>query len=231
MKTKYKYLCILVFAFVFAGIPVLGQEKINQFDENGQRTGIWKKFYNNKNIRYQGQFKAGKEIGTFKYYSALTSVHPTIIKTFSKNSDSAVVSFFNTKGVLESKGFMVGKNRVGLWQFFHEDGKNMLSEENYVNGMKNGVSKTYYKSGKITEILHFKDNKLHGNVKRYGSNGVLLDDLTYENGILNGPAKYYNIKGELIYYGNYLNDEKTGKWEYFENGKPIKADKQIQQRH
>jgi len=47
-----------------------------------------------------------------------------------------------------------------------------------------------------------------------------LDNLNYNVGKLHGAAKYYNIKGKLIYWGNYENDEKVGKWEYFENGKP-----------
>ena len=38
------------------------QEKINQLDANGDRTGIWKKYFNNNRIRYEGQFDAGKEI-------------------------------------------------------------------------------------------------------------------------------------------------------------------------
>jgi antitoxin component YwqK of YwqJK toxin-antitoxin module len=49
----------------------------------------------------------------------------------------------------------------------------------------------------------------------------LLDDLNYENGKLHGSAKYYNIEGKLIYWGAYENDEKIGKWEFLENGKPL----------
>ena len=45
-------------------------QKINQFDANGKRHGVWKKYYDdNKNkIRYSGEFKNGKEVGTFNFY-------------------------------------------------------------------------------------------------------------------------------------------------------------------
>lgn len=223
---------LLFFSIVFFTTSIVySQEKLNQFDENGLRTGIWKKFYANKNIRYQGQFNAGKEVGTFKYYSALSSKHPVIIKEFNKNNDTATVSFYTIKGTLKSTGFMVGKNREGTWLYYHKEGKTLISEENFENGLKNGVAKTYYKNGKLTEIFSYKNNKLHGNFKRYAINGVLIDDLNYINGQLNGFAKYFNIKGELIYAGNYENDVKIGKWEYFENGKPVKTSKNIRLRH
>lgn len=217
MKISYS-LFVFILLSVMGFQSINGQVTINQFDANGKRTGVWEKYYNNKRIRYQGQFLAGKEIGIFKYYSALSSDHPIAIKTFSKNSNQSSVQFFTEKGVLESKGEMNGKNRIGKWVYFHSDGKSILSEENYENAILNGESKTYYLTGKITEVSHYRNGKLHGNLKRYADNGFLLDDLNYENGKLHGAAKYYNIEGKLIYWGDYENDEKVGKWEYFEKG-------------
>jgi len=221
-------LLLLFLLFIISVQPIIAQEKINQFDANGKRTGAWEKYYNNNRIRYQGQFEAGKEIGIFNYYSALSSDHPTAIKTFTKNSNQANVQFFTEKGVLESKGEMNGKNRVREWVYFHPDGTSILSEEDYEDGILNGESKTYYLTGKITEFSHFKNGKLHGNLKRYADNGVLLDNLNYDSGKLHGAAKYYNIEGILIYWGDYENDEKVGKWEFFENGKPADFNKEKQ---
>jgi len=220
---KVKIVVILVF---FCGIFISSaQGEINQVNENGERDGVWKKLYSNGNIRYEGQFEVGKEVGVFNYYSMVNSEHPIVVKTFSKENNIATVEFYYETGVIESTGKMDGKNRVGKWIYYHSNGKVVISEENYENGLLNGVSKTFYRSGEITEILQYKKGKLHGNIKRFADNGVLIDDLNYSNGNLNGPAKYYDIKGELIYTGHYENDEKIGKWEYFENGKPINPNK------
>jgi antitoxin component YwqK of YwqJK toxin-antitoxin module len=213
--------CFLLFSFQTS----LSQEKINQLNAKGKRIGVWKKNYNNGKIRYVGQFKNGKEIGTFKFYSALSSEHPVAIKIFENNSNLAKVSFYTIKGVLQSKGLMDGKKRIGLWKYFQEDGKKLLSEENYKNGVLEGKSVTYYKSGKVAEMVFYKNDKLDGNAKRYAESGNLLDDLNYKKGKLNGLAKYYNIEGELIYTGDYENDVKVGKWQYFENGKSVSVDK------
>lgn len=213
--------CFLLFNFQTS----FSQEKINQFNSGGKRTGVWKKNFNNGKIRYIGQFKNGKEIGVFKFYSPINSKYPTAIKTFEANTNLAKVSFYTVEGVLVSKGLMDGKKRIGHWTYYQPDGKTLLSEENYKNGVLEGKSVTYYKSGKVAEVLSYKNDKLHGNSKRFAKNGVLLDDLNYVNGKLDGLAKYYDIHGKLIYTGNYKDDMKVGKWEYFENGKSVSIDK------
>ena len=217
MRKKPFYSLFVIF-IMLVGYQTIEQGKINQFDLNGKRNGIWKKFYTNNNIRYEGEFKAGKEIGVFKYYSALSPKHPIILKTFNDSNEIAAVKFYNIEGVLESTGEMQGENRIGKWLYFQTDGKTLMIEENYEVGVLNGEFKSYYKTGKITENLNYKNGKLHGNCKRYADNGNLLDDLNYQEGKLQGLAKYYNIEGQLIYTGNYENDEKVGQWEYFENG-------------
>lgn len=199
----------------------MAQEKINQLDAQGRRTGDWKKYYDNTNIRYEGQFKADKEMGVFNYYSELNSEHPMIVKIFSEGSDNAKVSYFYEDGKLQSEGTMNGKNRVGKWKYFNTDGKTIISEENYEKGLLNGIVITYFAPEKIAETANYKKGELHGNVLRYSSEGILLDDLQYQNGKLHGPAKYYNVAGTLVRKGIYENDQKIGNWEYFENGESI----------
>lgn len=221
---KFKYLVVLC-CFGFSLLSA--QETINQFNANGEREGVWKKEYSNGRIRYQGQFENGKEIGVFKYYSIISSDFPIVVKTFSNESTKAEVVFSSKEGVLESKGSMNGKNRIGKWVFYHKDGKTILSEENYENGVLNGLSKTFYKTGKPTEILEYINGKLHGRVQRFADNGILIDDLNYVDGKLNGLAKYYNLDGKLIYTGMYENDEKSGKWEFFDDGKSVRPTNNI----
>ncbi|UMB61512.1 toxin-antitoxin system YwqK family antitoxin [Lutibacter sp. A80] len=211
MRVKVYYVLITCLFFLF-NVSTNAQEKINKFDLNGKRDGIWKKYYPNNNIRYQGTFKAGKEIGVFKYYDITGATHPIIIKTFKPNSAIASVSFYNIKGILESTGTMEGKSRIGTWRYYYPDGKTLMIEENYKNNVLDGLYKSYYKNGKTNEILNYSSGKLNGNIKRYSDSGILLDDLNYIDGKLNGIAKYYTINGELLSKGHYKDDEKIGEW-------------------
>lgn len=222
MKRQFHFLLVLL---LISPLFLCAQEKINQFNTDGKRDGVWKKYHANKLVRYVGQFKNGKEIGVFKFYSMISNEFPELVKTFIEKSDSAKVEFMNDRGIVESKGFMIKKNRVGKWLYFNDDGKTVMTEENYENGILNGVSKTFYPNRKLAEVKVYKNGKLEGNLKRYADNGVLIDDLNYSDGKLEGLAKYFNLKGELIYTGFYENDVKVGEWEYYENGKKVSTDK------
>lgn len=220
-----KTLIFLLVASILSIHVALAQSSINKLDDKGQRHGIWKKFYNNDRVRYQGQFSHGKEIGIFKYYSAASSEHPISIKEYNKENDLAEVSFYTENGLLLSKGKMQGKLRVGKWLYFHEDGKTVMSEENYIDGHLDGAYKTFYVSGKPTEIAFYKGGLLDSVYRKYSIKGHLYQHFTYKNGKLNGKAVYYNRKtGILTTKGQFFNDLRTGTWENYVDGELVSTE-------
>lgn len=213
---NYKKMLLL---FILLGsFSVNAQEDINKVNSKGERIGVWKKYHPNHRIRYVGRFDNGKEVGTFKYYSIVSSDHPIAVKVFSKENSIAQVTFYTEKGVMESNGKMDGKNRIGKWYYYQEDGEALLAEENYENGVLEGESKSYYRNGNMAELMHYKNGVLDGVSKRFSDEEILLDEVNYVAGKLNGLAKYYNLKGELIYTGPYENDEKVGEWKFYMDG-------------
>ena len=212
MKLQHVLLLCLMF---FASVS-FAQKQINQFDNEGKRHGIWKKYHKlNNKLRYSGQFYHGKEVGIFKYYDINNDEKPIVIRKFNKSDDTAEVSFFSTRGVLESKGKMQLKKRIGKWLFYHKDGRTILSEEFYKEGFLEEQVIVYYANKKITEIAHYVKGKLHGNYKRYSQRGFLYQDLTYNNGELNGKAIYYERKNGLILTQGLFKDNKlVGIWEH-----------------
>jgi len=216
----------LFFVILFLSINFsFAQTSINQLDANGQRDGVWRKYYSNKRIRYQGEFNHGKEIGVFKYFSAASSDHPVVIKKYNPNNSLADVSFYGDTGLLESKGKMNGKNREGKWLFYHEDGKTVMSEENYTNGKLDGEYKTFYKSGKSTEVAYYKDGLLDSVYKKYSIKGHLYQHFTYKAGKLNGKVVYYSRKtGTLTTKGAFKNNVRVGIWENYVDGELISTE-------
>lgn len=218
-----RLLSVSVFLIVFFTADFAFGQKINQFDENNQRTGIWKKYYPNQKIRYEGAFKNGKEIGVFKFYDASSSQNPISIKKYSEKMDSVYSEFYTSNGKLQSKGFFIEKNRVGKWQFFFKDGK-IMSEEFYNQGKLEGKIINYYPNGKATEITEYKNGLKHGISRKYSSDGILIEEVTYENGILNGLAKFFELKGNLKEKGMYKNGKKFGKWDFYIDGEVTSED-------
>lgn len=206
---------------IFFILPAQSQ-KINQFNANGKRDGVWKKYYDEtkNNLRYAGQFRNGKEVGTFKYYQENSHGIPSMIKEFSAKSDSAFVQFFTPKGNLKTKGWMIGRNRVGKWVYYFSDGK-LFSEEEYSNGKLSGVVKNYYRNGKLTEETNYENGQKNGLSKIFTDAGVLIEEVYYVNGKLDGEGKYYDLKGGLKEKGMYKNGKREGKWEFYMDGEIV----------
>lgn len=211
---------VLCFVGCFFSSNDINAQKINQFDKNKKRTGIWKKYYNNKRIRYVGRFKNGKEVGTFKYYDVRTSKYPTSVKTFKANTDSAYVKFFTLNGKLQSEGWMKLRDRIGKWTYYFSNGK-LFSEEFYKEGKLEGVVTNYYKNGKMLESTEYVNGMKNGISKKYSDEGVLIEEVTFKNDVLNGEAKYFELNGNLRERGVYRGGKRYGKWEFFMDGEII----------
>lgn len=206
--------------FTFLAVPGIAQDTINQFDENGLRHGRWMKYYEEypDQLRYEGKFSHGQEVGIFKFYQP-GQKNAVAKKKFSPDSDLVEVSYYSQEGDTISIGNMQGKKRVGTWKYFHNGSDKIMMLENYENGILNGEKKTFYPNGQLTESSFYENGKLSGETKLFSETGVLLKHLNYRNGELHGPAKFYNSRGELIIEGQYKNNKHSGIWKYYENGK------------
>jgi antitoxin component YwqK of YwqJK toxin-antitoxin module len=228
LNIKRLFFILLFFACFFTN-ETSNAQRVNQFDKNKKRTGVWKKYYSNKRIRYVGQFKNGKEVGVFKFYDITSSKHPVVIKTFFTDSDSLYVQFFTLSGKIETEGVLNGRKRVGNWKYFYSDGT-IMSEENYENGKLHGALINYYQDGQVTEFTTYKNGVLDGLNSKYASNGVLIQEITYKNGLLNGLAKYFELNGNLKETGNYKNGLRVGNWEYYMDGE-VASEKEVRKKN
>lgn len=214
MTTLTKKIVLITLLFI---VPTtIFAQKINQKNKQGLRIGVWKKYHKNGKLRYIGQFKNGKEIGTFKFYDNHYDT-PQITKEYIPNSDVAIVKFYNSSGKLKTQGKMIGKKRDGKWTYFYPNGR-LFSKEFYKNGKLEGTMQNFYPNGKLTNTVQYKNGKKEGLTKTYTDDGILIEEVMYTNGILNGLAKYYDLKGLLKEKGLYKNGKKEGKWEFYIDG-------------
>jgi len=228
MKTKMlvnpcKQLLILSFLFI-TSLVWAQTEKINQFDANGNRHGLWKGIYEkSQRIRYQGTFKHGKETGVFKYFDDTKKGEIIASRDFSKGDGSCYVTFFLQSGSKVSEG-MVDKNKQnqGRWIYYHKNSQQPMSVENYVNGKLNGKVTVFFSNGKIASETHYKNGLKEGISKRYSEKGIVLEEIPYKNNKFDGWVTYRNTKGELIAQGMYEKGLKKGIWKFYENGKLTK---------
>lgn len=208
----------------FATSNVLAQDVYNQFDTNGLRHGKWKKnFEDTKELRYEGQFEHGKEIGLFKFYKLVRKKSIlTATKSFNLSDQIAEVTFLASNGKVISKGKMNGKLYIGEWLYYHNDSDKVMTKETYnTDGRLTGEKHVYFENGQLAETLLYKNGKEEGNAINYSEKGIVLKDFNFKNGELHGAYKDYTPKGELIVEGQFKNGKKKGVWKYYENGELV----------
>jgi len=216
---------LFIISLTFVMFNVQAQESYNQFDKNGKRHGVWKKnFEDTKQVRYQGQFEHGKEVGLFKFYKLVTKKSSlTATKSFNPNNNIAEVTFFASTGKIISKGKMDFKKYIGEWLYYHNDSDKIMTKETYNNlGLLEGKKYVYFENGQLAEELFFKNGKEEGNVKNYSEKGILIKDFNYKNGELHGSYKDYTSEGDLVVEGQFKNGKKHSIWKYYNNGKLTK---------
>jgi len=210
----------LIMLFLGMTTIALGQEAINQFDKNGRRHGLWKKTYEGEDqLKFEGRFEHGKEIGTFKFYKPKNGNQPSSIVTHHEGSDLVDAAYYTKKGKLLSKGQLKDRKRTGIWEYYHSNSDAIMMRETYKDDILNGLKVTYFDNGNITDEVNYVNGSREGSYKLYSLKGIVLQDLNYVNDELHGPATYYNGKGEKIVEGQYKNGRKDGLWKYYNNGK------------
>ncbi|MBT8287631.1 MAG: toxin-antitoxin system YwqK family antitoxin [Flavobacteriaceae bacterium] len=203
---------------------LFAQEPLNQFDDEGQRHGKWSKnFKKTDQLRYQGQFNHGKEIGEFKYYQLIGKVSKlAAIKQFDPDSDEAFVKFLSLKGKTISEGKMRAKTYIGTWRYYHKNSDQLMTLENYDDdGKLNGKRIVYYVNGQVAEELNYNAGLLVGESNYYAMNGTLVKHYNYENDVLHGPSKHWDENGQLLIEGQYKRGKKNGIWTYYKNGEVL----------
>ncbi len=202
------------------------QTSVNQLDNGGNRHGVWRKFFDKtKQLRYEGQFDHGKEIGIFNFYTLNNGISVlSATKRFNNTNDKAQVTFMSSNGSIISKGQMNKKLFVGEWVFYHNNSTAILSKEVYNDqGELEGDKHVFYKSGAKAETSYYVQGKLNGISQWYAENGTLLKEFNYKNDELDGISKYYDNTGLLEAVGAYKRDRKHGIWKYYKNGKLIET--------
>ncbi|MBC8884478.1 hypothetical protein H9X57_17170 [Flavobacterium piscinae] len=181
---------------------IFAQDRINQLDANGNKHGIWKGYYEDtKNLKYEGEFKHGKEVGVFTFYDNTKVKKVVATRDFSANDGSCYTIVFNGKHKV-SEGKLVNKVHEGEWKFYHLRSDTIMNLENYKNGKLHGIKKVFYNTGLIAEESNYINGIKDGPYKKVAENGIVLEESFFKNGQYHGQAIFREVWVENIRLGN-----------------------------
>ena len=168
--------------------------------------------YENGNIKSEGTFVDDKPEGLHREYTPEGKLQ--------------TAKFFN-KGTLAAEGFLdTLNNKQGTWTEYHNDGS-IKAKGFYKNNKKVGDWMYYYENGNIEQIGKYDSKgRAQGNWEWYyacktncpSNKGILKKQEYYDNNRLEGDFVEYNDSGKVITKGQFIDNEKEGKWilEYFD---------------
>ena len=78
------------------------------------------------------------------------------------------------------------------------DNATPFREWSYLNGLKNGTSRSFREDGKPWSLNTYQNDTLHGTYQTWHENGQLYIDGSYQKGKRAGVWKFYGPDGKLI---------------------------------
>ena len=213
--------------FVFlVNMTMFSQGVYNKLDDKGNKNGPWKGFYaETKNIKYEGTFEHGKEIGVFTFYDNTKSKRVVATREFNSKDNSAYTIFYDQFKNKVSEGKVVNKLSEGQWKYYHKASKAIMTTENYSRGKLEGLRSVFYPNGKIAEEMLYKNNLKNGFYKRYTESGIIIEESNYKNDQFDGLAIFRDADdGTIVSKGKFVNGKKGGIWQFFQAGKLVKEE-------
>jgi antitoxin component YwqK of YwqJK toxin-antitoxin module len=207
-----KTICALI--LLLLTVSVYAQKAPNVTDAKGLKQGYWEKLNpSTGRVAYRGTFKDNKPVGTFKYYYEEIDTIRTMMQFTSRPGVAYATMYFMT-GKMQAKGKYVNEKKDSTWNFYDEAGQ-LLSQETYKDGKRNGKSVVFYQNGDISEERSYKMDVEDGVFKQYFEGKKVKGEGTYENGKLVGKNAYYYPNGTSAAIGYYNKQgNKNGLWLY-----------------
>lgn len=164
--------------------------KYNQLDENGNKTGVWREYFENGKIKSEISYKGGLKDGLAKEYDKDGKL--LSINQMSKGNEAS-----------DPGGIVI----IDLYKEYYDNGKVKLVG-GLNKGKKSGIFREYTRDGELKRAYIYKKDTLL-------SEGMLLS-----GGIFTDEWINYYPDGTIKAKGSFVNGLKDGKWVfYYPDGK------------
>jgi len=165
---------------------------------NGRPEGYWKAYYDDGVLKSEGNRLQFKLDSTWRFYGP--------------------------DGVLRSTIAYKADRKSGPSRKFDEAGK-LISEELFVDDVKQGETRLYHPDGSLKQVIPFKDGREDGKALEYAPDGRLITITTYRAGVLQrreeinrtdkaglkqGPWKEFHPNGKVKWEGAFVDDKRQG---------------------
>lgn len=154
--------------------------------DDGSREGKWNYYFENGEVKSQGNYDNNRQIGEWKFYF--------------KGGLTEQIGNFN-RGILQGK-----------WQWFYSNGK-PLRIENYDKGKRDGQFVEFSLNGDTITFGSYSEGEMNGFWRT--NYGDVRDEGSYVNDFKDGVWKTFYSNGKLLFQGNFIQGNPDGKQVYY----------------
>jgi antitoxin component YwqK of YwqJK toxin-antitoxin module len=154
---------------------VIDGKRINQYDSEGRKQGVWYDYYNEKeqiHIYEKSEYKNDKQIGIWEQYHYSGELSE---KNIYSNTGRKIGKWtsFDTKGYLTKTIEFKNNSKIQVITY-HNGSNNIKSIINYKGDMRNGLLTIFHENGKPKEKRFYVKDKIDKWSSQYSKTGGLL---------------------------------------------------------
>jgi antitoxin component YwqK of YwqJK toxin-antitoxin module len=170
-------------------------DTINRTGANGKKYGRWVYFFNGnkQKIEKEGKYESDRKTGIWKTYYENGNLKSEI--TYINNIADGYAKIYYENGKISEEGTWKGIKWVGKYLFYHENGNKAYEWSFNDQGKRTGEQKYYHENGKLMIKGDWIDGKENGVISEYDSNGNLKSEKVFASGAMNEKSsKFYATK-------------------------------------
>jgi antitoxin component YwqK of YwqJK toxin-antitoxin module len=209
-------------SYIYKNGIVIGEGIVT---ENGEKDGFWKEFYENGQLRAEGNYNKDRKTGEWKFYHRNGKIEQTGAyesdgslegpwtwyyesgitwreENYYEGKLDGMYVEYDELGNIITKGEFIEGREDGFW--FYELGDHR-EEGNYTDGLRSGDWIYYYNDGSIQFEGRFIEGNPHGRHVYYWPDGKKKDEGNYIMGIRHGEWTSYNLDGTPFLVITYQN--------------------------
>jgi uncharacterized protein len=194
---------------------IYSQEKINRYNSENRKTGIWQELHTNGRVKEEGNWTNGLRNGIFKFYNKkgeLEKVEKYENGTLAAGDDETAIldirRELNDDGTVKSMGSYKEGKKHGVFREFDEKGnitagfifdENTKAGEGMMDtlGRKQGAWRWFYPDGTVRSQGSYKDGKREGSWTFFYPSGKTEQQGSYKEDLATGAWKWYYSNGTV----------------------------------
>ena len=204
------------------------EEKINRYDSQGKRTGVWRDLYADGKLQLEGNWAMGMKNGVFKFYTRKGELekleryeNDVLVVDAASTAILDIRKEYHANGSIKEVGAYRDGKKQGNFRIFDETGKEtggfLFDNDTLVGqgmidslGRRVGEWKLFYPTGKTRAQGKYVAGMKEGNWTFFYGNGQQEQTGVYKMDWPTGSWKWYYFRGQLHREETYRNGREDG---------------------